>query len=126
MARLQIDDVANAVKDAAYVSVGLGVIAFQRLQVRRNELDKTLSEQAGTARSALDAVGALVGDRVKVVEERLSAVARPQLTPLTPPAAGRVRRHLALRRAHRRRPVRARGAPAPSAPVTTSRSAPTR
>jgi hypothetical protein len=74
MARLQIDDVTAAVKDAAYVSVGLGVIAFQRLQVRRNELEKTLSEQAGTARSTLDAVGALLGDQAKVVEERLSAV----------------------------------------------------
>ena len=56
MARLQLDDVTNLAKDAAYVSVGLGVIAFQRLQVRRNELEK------------------LVGDRVKLVEERLGAV----------------------------------------------------
>jgi hypothetical protein len=62
MARLQIDDVTNAVKDAAYVSVGLGVIAFQRLQVRRNELTKLVG-----------GVGELVGDRVKVVEERLGA-----------------------------------------------------
>ena len=74
MARLQIDDVTNAVKDAAYVSVGLGVIAFQRLQVRRNELEKSFSEQAGTARSALDAIGSLLGDQAKVVEERLSSV----------------------------------------------------
>ena len=64
MARLQLDDVTNAVKDAAYVSVGLGVIAFQRLQVRRNEL--TTSGSAEVRRQ-------LVGDRVKVVEERLSA-----------------------------------------------------
>ena len=62
MPRLQIDDVTNAVKDAAYVSVGLGVIAFQRLQVRRNELPKLVG-----------GVGELVGDRVKVVEERLGA-----------------------------------------------------
>ena len=62
MARPQLDDVTNAVKDAAYVSVGLGVIAFQRLQVRRNELNKLLG-----------GVGATVGDRVKVVEERLGA-----------------------------------------------------
>jgi hypothetical protein len=74
MPRLQLDDVTNVVKDAAYVSVGLGVIAFQRLQVRRNELNKTMSEQAGTARSTLEAVGALVGDQMKVVEERLGAV----------------------------------------------------
>jgi len=74
MARLQVDDVASVVKDAAYVSVGLGVIAFQRLQVRRNELSKLLSSQAEDARGALDVVSALVGDRVKVVEERLTAV----------------------------------------------------
>ena len=73
MARLQIDDVTNAVKDAAYVSVGLGVIAFQRLQVRRNELTKLLDQRAGEARGALEVVGGLVGDRVKVVEERLGA-----------------------------------------------------
>jgi hypothetical protein len=60
MARLQLDDVTNAAKEAAYVSVGLSVIAFQRLQVRRNELEKAL--------------GTIVGDRVKLVEERLGAV----------------------------------------------------
>ena len=74
MARLQVEDVASVVKDAAYVSVGLGVIAFQRLQVRRNELSKTLTDQASLAQGALETVGALVGDRVKLVEERLGAV----------------------------------------------------
>jgi hypothetical protein len=74
MARLQLDDVANLAKDAAYVSVGLGVIAFQRLQVRRNELTKAFNDQSGQALGALEAVGTLVGDRVKVVEERLGAV----------------------------------------------------
>jgi hypothetical protein len=74
MARLQMDGVTNAVKDAAYVSVGLGVIAFQRLQVRRNELNKALAEQSGAARSALDAVGSLLGDQAKVVEERIGAL----------------------------------------------------
>lgn len=74
MARLQLDDVTNALKDATYVSVGLGVIAFQRMQVRRNELTKTVTEQAGSARSALDLVGTLLADQAKVVEERLGAV----------------------------------------------------
>ena len=73
MARSPIDDVASAAKDAAYVSVGLGVIAFQRLQVRRQELHKALSGQSDEARAALDLVGALVGDRLKVLEERLGA-----------------------------------------------------
>lgn|GEM_PF-6514872 len=65
--------------DATYVSVGLGVIAFQRMQVRRNELSKTLSGQAGQAKGTLDIVGAIVGERLKVVEERVEA-AREQLT----------------------------------------------
>jgi len=73
MARSPIDDVANAVKDATYVSVGLGVIAFQRLQVRRNELSKALSGQADDAKGALGVVSTLVGERLKLVEERLGA-----------------------------------------------------
>lgn len=74
MPRLQVDDVTNAVKDAAYVSVGLGVIAFQRLQVRRSEFTRSLAAPSDGAKGALDIVGGLVTDRVKVVEERLTAV----------------------------------------------------
>jgi len=73
LARSPIDDVTSTAKDAAYVSVGLGLIAFQRLQVRRNELHKAISGQADEAKGALDLVSALVGDRVKVLEERLGA-----------------------------------------------------
>ena len=71
MPRTPLDDVGDVVKDAAYVTVGLGVIAFQRLQVRRNELSKALSGQASEAKGALDVVGALIGERLKAVEERL-------------------------------------------------------
>ena len=74
MARLQLDDLTNAAKDAAYVSVGLSVIAFQRLQVRRHELTKALEGRSDEARDALDVVNALVSDRVKMVEERLGSV----------------------------------------------------
>lgn len=73
MARLQIDEVADVVKDAAYVSVGLGVIAFQRMQVRRNELAKALKGRTDDAKGTLDVVGSLVNDRLKLVEERVSA-----------------------------------------------------
>ena len=73
MARSPIDDVANAAKDAAYVTVGLGVIAFQRFQVRRNELSKRLTDQTGDAQGALEVVAALLNERVKAVEERLGA-----------------------------------------------------
>lgn len=79
MAGSPIEDVTNAVKDAAYVSVGLGVIAFQRMQVRRNELSRSLSGSTGEARGALELVTNLVGERVKLVEERVDA-ARGQVT----------------------------------------------
>jgi hypothetical protein len=73
MARSPLEDVTEVVKDAAFVTVGLGVIAFQRLQVRRQELTKALNQQAGEARGALDVVGSLVGERLKAVEERVGA-----------------------------------------------------
>lgn len=49
-------DIEKAAKDALYVSVGLGVIAFQKLQVQRQELRKNIES------------------RRKVVEERLAGV----------------------------------------------------
>ncbi|MGQ0832144.1 MAG: hypothetical protein ACT4OV_10740 [Microthrixaceae bacterium] len=73
MARTPVDDLTNAAKDAAYVSVGLGVIAFQRLQVRRNEMTKALSGPLEETKGALEVLGALVGERVKLVEERVAA-----------------------------------------------------
>ncbi|MFL6205826.1 MAG: hypothetical protein ACJ739_10795 [Acidimicrobiales bacterium] len=73
MAQNPIDDVTAALKDAMFVSVGLGVIAFQRMQVRRNELSKAIATQAEEARGALDVVGGLVGERLKAVEERVGA-----------------------------------------------------
>ena len=73
MARTPVEDLANAVRDAAYVSVGLGVIAFQRLQVRRNELAKAISGPVEETKGTLEVLGALVGERVKLVEERVSA-----------------------------------------------------
>lgn len=73
MASSPVDDVTNALKEAAYVSVGLGVIAFQRLQVRRNEINKALAAPAEGAKGTIDLVGALVGERVKMVEERVGA-----------------------------------------------------
>lgn len=73
MARNPADELANAVKDAAYVSVGLGVLAFQRIQVRRNELTKAMSTPIEETKGTLELLGSLVGERVKLVEERVSA-----------------------------------------------------
>jgi len=51
------------VKDAAYITVGLGVLAFQRAQVQRVELQKQF-----------EGLGDTVEDRLKVVEERLEGL----------------------------------------------------
>jgi hypothetical protein len=63
------DELAKALQDAAYVAIGLGVIAFQKAQVRRNELTKTLEGPIAEARTAVE-------DNVKLVEERLRALAQ--------------------------------------------------
>ena len=73
MDRPQIDDVASIVQDIAYVSVGLGVLAFQRLQVRRHGFAQSLEGHSDDARGTLGLVGTLVNGRLKLVEERLSA-----------------------------------------------------
>lgn len=73
MARTPVDEITTVVKDAAYVSVGLGVLAFQRMQVGRNELKKLLEGHTDEAKSLVDTVAARVGKRAKMFEERVGA-----------------------------------------------------
>jgi len=68
--RLIPEDLTKLAKDVLYVSVGLGVIAAQKLQVRRRELEA----QVGDARTQFQSLGKVVEDRVKVVEERLEGI----------------------------------------------------
>ena len=63
-----LDPVAKTAQDVAYVSIGLGLMVFQKAQVRRQALSKALHELMGEARGA-------VGDNLKVVEERVRAAA---------------------------------------------------
>jgi hypothetical protein len=60
-------DIPATLKDAAYVTVGIGVLAFQRAQVQRVELAKQAREEMGR-------LGVTVEDRLKTVEERLGGV----------------------------------------------------
>ena len=62
------EDASKVLKDALYVSVGLGVIAFQKAQVQRNEVQKSLQPRITDARTAVE-------DNVRLVEERLRALA---------------------------------------------------
>lgn len=65
-----MNDPRSILKDAGYVAVGLGVIAFQRSQVRRRELEK----QLGDAGEQLDRLSAAVEDARTLVEERVGAL----------------------------------------------------
>lgn len=67
MAEITLDDIQKTVRDSVYVSIGLGVIAFQKAQVRRQELKKQVEANLGGARTAVE-------DQIKTVEERLGAV----------------------------------------------------
>jgi ABC-type transporter Mla subunit MlaD len=65
-----MNDPRTLLKDAGYVAVGLGVIAFQRGQVRRRELE----QQLGDAGQQIDKLAAAVEDARKLVEERVAGL----------------------------------------------------
>ena len=64
MADLTLDTVTDTARDAFYVAVGAGVIAFQKLQVQRVELTKTLTAQLADAKGILDSY-AMLGEIAK-------------------------------------------------------------
>ena len=47
-------DVRKTAQDAAYITVGVGVIAYQQAQARRREAQTTLETQARTAKAFLE------------------------------------------------------------------------
>ena len=76
-------DIADNLRDAAYIVIGMGVIGAQRAQVRREELRKqfdaqrqTIEARANEARSLFEKSGAdavkIAGDLVKQVETRVA------------------------------------------------------
>jgi hypothetical protein len=68
------DDIVGTARDAAYVAVGLGVLAFQRAQVRREELLKALSGSRGDIEGRLAEVRDEIGKRVKYIDDRFEQV----------------------------------------------------
>ena len=69
-------DVRSTIKDAAYVGIGFAVLAFQRAQVQRQELQKRIEAGLGDARGGFEKLGEDVQDRLKLVEERLEALGK--------------------------------------------------
>lgn len=68
------EDILGTARDAAYVAVGLGVLAFQRAQVRRNELQKVLSGQAGDLEGRFGDVRGEITKWVKSIDGQFEQV----------------------------------------------------
>jgi len=51
---IDAETLTNALRDAAYITIGFGVLAFQQAQVRRRELVTGLSERFDTSTPQMD------------------------------------------------------------------------
>jgi len=60
-------DLARVAKDSFYVTVGFGLLAVNRVQAARQDLQKALDSQFGDARVTVD-------ERLKALEERLESL----------------------------------------------------
>lgn len=78
MAEITLDTAADTLRDIFYVSIGAGVIAFQKLQVQRQEINKAMlgqiDEARNTAKGNFGSVSELAVKRVKDLEERMEGM----------------------------------------------------
>ena len=68
------NDPRTLLRDAGYVTVGLGVIAFQKAQVRRRELEAQLSGAGDKTTERVDQLTTALEDLRKTLEERVQAL----------------------------------------------------
>jgi hypothetical protein len=62
-------DVTKTIKDAAYITIGFGVLAFQKAQVRRREIEKQLEGQTIDLRAQFSKVADEVEERIEPLVE---------------------------------------------------------
>jgi hypothetical protein len=78
-----IDEVGRRVKDAFYVGVGLGVLAYQKAQVRRRELGIDFEQRIGETRTVVRSVeqGLIaLDDRAVALEAKVVELIEPVLS----------------------------------------------
>ena len=73
MAENPVNDLTQTLKDAAFVAVGFGVIAFQKAQVRRRELEAQLNVSTAELREQLTKAAAEAEERFEPVVEAVEA-----------------------------------------------------
>lgn len=68
------DKLVAALRDAAYITIGFGVLAVQQAQVRRREIVQALSQRFGTSRTQMDEVLANMEAQLAKIDERFDAL----------------------------------------------------
>ncbi|MCU0270687.1 MAG: hypothetical protein MUF83_18865 [Acidimicrobiales bacterium] len=75
------NEVVRIARDAVYITIGMGVIAYQNLQSGRHELEERLEaqvtetrEQLGSLDKAVETIGHRFEDQTHQLEERLAGV----------------------------------------------------
>jgi hypothetical protein len=68
------EKVVAAVRDAAYITIGFGVLAFQQAQVRRREVVQGLADRFGTNKAQMDEMLASVEAQIAKLDERFDAL----------------------------------------------------
>lgn len=69
-------EINNALRDGAYVAVGLGVLGFQRAQVHRVELTKQIEAQLGDWEEFLATAREQAETQVHALRTQLTGLAR--------------------------------------------------
>jgi hypothetical protein len=80
-----VAETEKALRDGAYVVVGLGVLSFQSAQVRRRELAKQLQTEGTALAGQLNDTAEKIGEQLSGVGERLVtnlSASRGQITEL--------------------------------------------
>lgn len=69
-------EVSRVLKDAVYIGVGFGVLAFQRLQVQRQDLKKGLDRRLESGKEQVEHLQDNVEQQLKTLDERLAELER--------------------------------------------------
>ncbi len=71
---IDTDAVAKAAKDAAYIAVGLAVLAYQKAQVRRHEMIAAGNDQFGLGKSQIESLVQAFETQFSGLDSRLDAI----------------------------------------------------
>ena len=68
------EQLTAAVRDAAYITIGFGVLTFQQAQVRRREIVAALSNRFGTSKSQIEELLGSFEQRLAGLDKQIDAV----------------------------------------------------